>query len=223
MSEAPKFAEGNWNPFASLASAAGSVKKNAQIQSSHGFGSGVKLKDAMQLNQQHHSNVMEHLHTSYALEKDFQSHLAGISETAAQGTHRRALELHNAIQKAAGDNTAINISLPEGGNVSYTRKPRRTAAAAPVAEPKPETEAPKGKGWVQKPEGAKSLSFASNKPAQPEKPAGLVTRDPKTGRAVSIKSGTTTPAKKSSKKSASVAGSSVGRDPKTGRAISLKK
>lgn len=225
MSEAPKWSEGNWNPFAGLASSASSIRNNSAIRAQHGFGSSMKLKDALKLNEQHHGHVMDHLKTSYDLETKFQTHLSGLEEQKAQGTHNRALELHGAIQKASEGNTAINISFPEGGSVSYTRKARKTKLAAPTPEA-PATETPAetvGKSWSETPVGAKSLPITSKASAAPSQTGGLVSRDPKTGRAVSMKSAEVKPSKKSSKKSATVAGASVARDPKTGRAIRIKK
>lgn len=235
MSEPVKFAQGSWNPFASLSKGIGNatsnMRSNSGIEGSHGALSGKHLKGALQLNEQHHGHVMDHLRTSYDLETKFQTHLAGLTEQAAQGTHSRALELHNAIQKSAGDNTAINISFPEGGNVSYTRRPRKSPSISPQVSDAVEESTPRSQGWTSAPEGAKSLPITS-KPAATEQVAEekggpSVGRDPKTGRAISIKGSASKPSKpaKSTKKSSiKITGAaSVKRDPKTGRAVSLKK
>lgn len=149
------------------------------------------------------------------------THGAKLENKLAGANHRRTLELHGAINSAAQAGTELNITFPHGGNASYTKAGQQPAAVAAAEEPAPT----RGPGWMGTPGGAKTLPITT-KPAvssAPEKPKGFVTRDPKTGRAVSLKSGSAKPPKKSSAKQSNVSGASVTRDPKTGRAVSKKK
>lgn len=157
---------GEWNPFAALGnklSALGRNKGDQQGQiKDHQVGSTGKISDALRLQQEHHKNVMEHLVKSYELQGGLMTQHAGIQEQAAAGTHGRNLELHKAINKAAESGTQIGISLPEGGQVSYTKKKTQPRAAKPLTEtvaPKPEP---------------------SPEPGPAAKPEKFAQRDPKT-------------------------------------------
>lgn len=144
MSE-PTFKGGEWNPFEALGnklSALGRNKGNQQGQiREHQFGSTGKISDALRLQQEHHKNVMEHLVKSYELQGNLMAQHAGLQQEAAAGTHGRNLELHKAINKAAEGGTQLSVHLPEGGQVSYTKKKTQPRAAKPLTEnvaPKPE-------------------------------------------------------------------------------------
>lgn len=162
----PTFSGGEWNPFAALGAKLSSMGRNVgtqqeQIQEHHIGGRG-KLRDALQMQQAHHKNVMEHLERSYQLQGGLMTQQAGLQEQASAGTHGRNLELHNAIHKAAEGGTQLSIHLPEGGQVSYTKKKTQPRAAKPLTEtiaPKPEP---------------------SPSPGPAAKPEKFAQRDPKT-------------------------------------------
>ena len=113
---------------------------------------------------------------------------------------------HNAITKAAQAGTEISGKMGDT-SFSFTKKsPKPRAAESVTAAPAAATSAPKRElpeagsgGWVQTTEKFKRLNKKVNlvskpsavkeepKPAKAEKPGPVVTRDPKTGRAVSLK------------------------------------
>lgn len=168
----PTFSGGEWNPFEALGNKLAALGRNkgdqqGQIQEHHVSGRG-KLSDALRLQQEHHKNVMEHLEKSYQLQGNLMTQHAGLQEQAFAGTHGRNLELHNAIHKAAEGGTQLNINLPEGGQVSYTKKKTQPRAAKPLTEtvaPKPEPSpepgpSPKPEKFAQRGAAGKIVGYA---------------------------------------------------------------
>lgn len=188
----------NTNPFLALS---GMIKNKDA-------GGKASLGHAMIMQQVHHAGVMEHLERSHELQSaadavahrrdlakqrishgqalelesvkaqnasqisaqthaqtiEAATHQAGIAEAASASTHTRNLELMKGIKGAAKPGTKIEMRSGDV-NFSFTK-----------SEPKPR--APK-KTAVQP---------AATQPAAPEvKTPGLVGRDPKTGRAISLK------------------------------------
>lgn len=142
------------------------------------------------------------------------------SEASANSAHSRNLEFHNTVAKNAAPGTSLNF---EHGDlkVNYTTKPAR-AKAAPAATPAASPAAPSG----PKPAhfiGMPSMPPKPTAPAASSAPQPSVTRNPKTGRAMSLKGATGTSTAKTPKNSAAKnTGPTVTRNPKTGRIQSLK-
>lgn len=166
-----------------------------------------KAKSASELSAQTHAQTIEAA-----------SHQAGIAEAEARGTHRRTTQLIKGIHGLSEPGTKVEINA---GDISAKFTKAKPAAETTFSETSSGTAT--GRGWLPSKPGASSLPIVGKPSAAPAKPSGSVTRDPKTGRAMSLKATAEKPVKKSSTKKASVSGASVTRDPKTGRAISLKK
>lgn len=205
-----EFTSGNWNPFESLRDATPSSRSNAGIAAGPGGLSKRQHQRAMEMLDKHHANVMEHLGASYGHETQFQTHLSGLREQEAGGQHSRNLEFFKTTSRGAQGGTSYKTNMPGGYSLEMTtkqkapRKPKQTATPAfpPVKMPEePQAELP-----------------TSSNPATTS--GATVGRDPKTGRATSLKGSSSQPPKQ---KKSSTSGPSVKRNPKTGRAQSLKR
>ena len=158
----------------------------------------LKATHAAALNAQQHEQAIQAAHVK-----------AGLDEAAASATHARNLELHDAITKAAQAGTEVSGKMGDA-SFKFTKKmPKTRAVSSAVSSPvsKPEAPAAPAKelpeagsgGWVQPTGKFKRLNKKVNlvskpsvvkeeaKPAKVEKSGPAVARDPKTGRAISLK------------------------------------
>lgn len=208
----PEFSEGKIDVTGASNTAFRRFRANRENILGGGLGGRKQHKAAMELLNQHHQNVMEHLNTSYALETGFQSHKAGLAETAAASEHGRLKELHGAINKSAQGGTGVSFAKGDF-SAQYTK--------AQPKERKPKATAPKTFAPVKVAEEPQMEAPASSTPVAKSTGGPSVGRNAR-GQAVSLKNKAATSAPAETK-STPKAGPSVTRDPKTGRARSLKK
>ena len=156
----------------------------------------------MELEAQTAQHAAEHAERQHNLSIAAATHKAGLEESAAAATHARNKELLTGIKSAAQPGTQVELGIGDV-RASFTKKtaPSRVQAAAPQAAPAA-AEAPKkdlpaagSGGWmaprkkqIKASKGLKIVSSAPTPaPAAPAKSGPAVARDPKTGRAVSLK------------------------------------
>lgn len=217
MSEAPQFTAGNWNPFEIR-----TPRTNIGIEAGHGGMSKRQQKRALEMMQQHHKNVMEYSAAQYGHETKFQTSLSGLRETEAQGQHSRNLEFYGTTSKGAKPGTAYKTTMPGGYTLDMTTKDRPKRKTTTKSTPAPTAVKPKATATFPPVRLSEEPQQEAPAAAAPAKKSGAsVGRDPKTGRAVSLKNNpaaaTAKPVSKASNKP------TVKRNPKTGRAQSLKK
>lgn len=111
---------------------------------------------------------------------------AGLDESAASATHRRNLELHDAITKAAQAGTEVSGKMGETSFKFTKEAPKPVATVQATQSSQPNNP---GLSWATTPKGAKQLPITTKPaPTAKKKQTGpSVARDPKTGRAISIK------------------------------------
>lgn len=137
--------------------------------------------------------------------------LAGhvMSEEAKQSEHSRNLEFHGTVAKNAAPGTELKYAKGDL-NVSYTTKPAKARAPKPAAS----------SGTFSPVATHEEPQMEAPAAAESSAPKPMVTRDPKTGRAMSLKGAKPTVAK--APKSSTAGKPTVTRNPKTGRIQSLK-
>lgn len=117
----PSFSSGDWNPFSSLARAAGKIGKKPD--------SDVEAR-AMEM---HKAQYASH---QYGMESA--THKAGLEEQAQQAQHGRNMEFFGSVLRHAKHETPVHLSIGDV-SVQFTKRPKQTK----VAQPAPQQTAPK--------------------------------------------------------------------------------
>jgi hypothetical protein len=207
----PEFSEGKIDVTGASNTAFRRFRANRENILGGGLGGRKQYKAALDLMREHHKNVMEWSAAQYSHETGFQSHMAGLSEIAAASEHSRTEAMQKAINKAAEGGTGVSFSKGDF-SAQYTkaqpkaRKPKSTGPKnfpAVKTSEEPQMEAPTMSSPTVKSSGGPSVTrdskgravslknkAATSAPAETKstpKAGPSVTRDPKTGRARSLK------------------------------------
>ena len=219
-----QFGKSDWNPFSAAskgieklgAAATAAVTASAlgqQIQAHKEHIAASEQANRESTERMHMASVNADLqkHASsqeFELKKMYVQHVLG--EKSAKSAHKRLGEFHGQLARHSQPGTEVKY---KAGDVSASFT-KATPKARPVKTETPAA-APAARGPVDV--GMPSM------PAAKPKTSAAVGRDPKTGRAVSLKSSSATTIKKTATPKATAGTPSVTRDSKTGRIRSLKK